>query len=53
MNEDDEIIWSDGFSQAAYGAWDAHLDKLSPSPQRSNHSEHMIVRSTPMTPYTH
>lgn len=42
------IVW-----QAAYGVWHTHLDKLAPSPQSSNPSEHTIVSSSPMTPCTH
>jgi hypothetical protein len=39
--------------QAAYGPWHTHLDRLTPSPQSSNHSEHTIVSSSQITPYTH
>ena len=42
------IVW-----QAAQGALHTHLDRLTPSSQRSNHSEHTIVSSFPMTPYIH
>ena len=42
------IVW-----QAAYGPWHTHLDRLVPSPQSSKHSGHLIVSSSPMTPYTH
>ena len=42
------IVW-----QAAYGVRLTHLEGLAASPQSSNQSEHVIVSSFPMTPYTH
>lgn len=42
------IVW-----QAAYGAQLTHPEGLAASPQNSNHSEHMVVSSFPMTPYAH
>jgi hypothetical protein len=39
--------------QAAYDASHTHLDRLTPSPQSTNHFEHTIVCSSRMTPYTH
>ncbi len=41
------IVW-----QAAYGAWRTHPESVTASPQRSNHSEHVILSSSPMTPHT-
>jgi hypothetical protein len=42
------IVW-----QAAYSVLRTHPEGLAASPQSSNHSEHTIVSSSPMTPYTH
>ena len=42
------IVW-----QVAYGVPLTHPEGLAASPQSSNHSEHVIVSSFPMTPYTH
>jgi len=41
------IVW-----QVAYGA-PLTPEGLAVSPQNSNHSEHVMVNSSPMKPYTH
>jgi hypothetical protein len=42
------IVW-----QVAYGIRVMHPEGLAASLQSSNHSEHLVVSSFPMTPYTH
>ena len=42
------IVW-----QAAYSVLLTHPEGLAASPQSSNHSEDLILSSSPMTPYTH
>ena len=42
------IVW-----QVAYGVRLTHPEGLAAFAQSSNHSEHMVVGSSPMTPYTH
>jgi hypothetical protein len=46
-------IWRGIVWQAAYGAPLTHPERAAASPQSSNHSEHVVVSSSPMTPYTH
>jgi hypothetical protein len=41
------IVW-----QVAYGPWLTHFESAAASPQRSNHPEHLIASSSPITPYT-
>jgi hypothetical protein len=42
------IVW-----YAAYGARLTHPERSAVTPQSSNHSEHVVVSSSPMRPYTH